>query len=105
MYLRNLFLLHPWPVGAILSLAVPCLLQEVVMADEPPAGYRLVYSQDFQESDALHDFQFSDPDAWRLGTQNGRHFMEQFQKEICLQQQVINQDVQKKPCLQYLDQL
>ncbi len=80
MYLRNLFLLHPWPVGAILSLAVPYLLQEVVIAAEPPAGYGLVYSQDFQKSDALRDFQFSDPDAWRLGTQNGRHFMEQFQK-------------------------
>ena len=79
MHLQNLFSLHPWPVRTILSLVMPCLLQQFVLADQPPDGYRLVYSQDFRESDALDDFQFSDPAAWRLGTQNGRYFMEQFQ--------------------------
>ena len=78
MRLRHLFLLHPWFLSFILNIAVPYFLQEVVIATEPPDGYQLVYSQDFREPNALHDFQFSDPAAWRLGTQNGRYFMEQF---------------------------
>lgn len=67
---------------------LPCLL--VVAAcgflavnaaeSEVPTGYRLVYSQDFTEADALKDLEFSDPGAWRLGKQDGRGALELFQQ-------------------------
>lgn len=36
-------------------------------ADRIPANYKLVYSQDFEKPDALQDFVFTDPEAWKLG--------------------------------------
>jgi len=45
-----------------------------------PAGYRLVYSQDFANGAALKNFEFSDPAAWRFGTQDGRGALELFQQ-------------------------
>lgn len=41
-----------------------------------PAGYQLVYSQDFSDPAALGDFEFSDPAAWRVGKQDGRGALE-----------------------------
>ena len=38
-------------------------------ADKPagiPAGYKLVYSQDFEKPDAIKDFTFSDATAWKV---------------------------------------
>ena len=54
-----------------LFLTVPCL------ADEARDGMKLVYSQDFSEPDAIKDFAPTDPKAWRLGSADGKHFLEQ----------------------------
>jgi hypothetical protein len=45
-----------------------------------PAGYELVYSQDFSDAAALNDFEFSDPAAWRFGKQDGRGALELHQQ-------------------------
>ncbi len=50
-------------------------------ADEPagvPAGYTLLYSQDFSKPDAIKDFAFPDPSAWRMASADGRPVLEQF---------------------------
>ena len=53
-----------------------------VPAAEPsaplPAGYKLVYQQDFQKPDAIHDFVFSDPGVWKVSTTNGSSALELF---------------------------
>lgn len=47
-------------------------------ADAPklPAGYKLLYEQDFTKPDALKDFTFSDPSAWRLAKEKDRPALE-----------------------------
>ncbi len=36
-----------------------------------PAGYKLLYTQDFQDPSSLNDFEFSDPSRWLHATMNG----------------------------------
>jgi hypothetical protein len=51
-------------------------------ADKPagvPEGYKPLYSQDFTKGDAIKDFAFPDPSAWRMTEINGKRFLEQFQ--------------------------
>ena len=36
------------------------------VAAEIPAGYKLVYSQDFTKSNSIGDFKFTDPNVWQL---------------------------------------
>jgi len=43
-----------------------------------PAGYKLVYQQDFQKPDAIKDFVFTDPAAWKVSTTNGNSALELF---------------------------
>lgn len=47
-------------------------------ADAPklPAGYKLLYEQDFTQPDALKDFVFSDPAAWRWAKEKDRPALE-----------------------------
>jgi hypothetical protein len=47
-------------------------------ADAPklPAGYKLLYEQDFSKPDALKDFVFTDPSAWRLAKEKDRPALE-----------------------------
>ncbi len=47
-------------------------------ADAPklPAGYKLLYEQDFSKSDALKDFVFTDPAAWKLTKEKDRPALE-----------------------------
>ena len=51
---------------------------------ENPAGipkeYRLVYSQDFTKADALKDFVFTDANAWKLSTSEGKPALELVQQ-------------------------
>lgn len=46
------------------------LCAATAFADENPAGvpadYKLVYSQDFEKPEAIKDFTFSDPTAWKV---------------------------------------
>ena len=44
------------------------LAQETVVPD----GYNLVYAQDFESPQAIRDFEMTDPNAWKIGTQTGR---------------------------------
>ena|SRR5688572_18285070 len=57
------------------KLAVPEPLKPnvagaLVFPDKVPDGYKLVYEQRFTTPDALADFRFTDPAAWRLGKTN-----------------------------------
>ena len=44
-----------------------------------PAGYRLVYSQDFDQGGSVGDVLCSDPAAWRVNASGGRGYLELFQ--------------------------
>jgi hypothetical protein len=60
-------------------VAVTCLLAASAFAEDPsgiPADYRLVYSQDFVSDDALNDFIFSDPSAWKVSEGDGKKALE-----------------------------
>ncbi|HVK10571.1 MAG TPA: hypothetical protein VM597_17525 [Gemmataceae bacterium] len=46
-------------------------------AADPPAGLKLLYAQDFSKPEAMKDFAFTDPKAWRLGTTGSKPFLEQ----------------------------
>ena len=60
-------------VAAVLTVAA---LAWAAAAEKPPAGvpagYQLVYSQDFRDASAIKDFVFTDPKAWKLGEAGGR---------------------------------
>lgn len=65
------------------SCCLPLLFLGIVstsFAAEKPAGipdkYQLLYSQDFASKDALKDFQFSDPGAWKWSEGDGKKAME-----------------------------
>jgi hypothetical protein len=47
-------------------------------ADDPPAGMKLLYSQDFSKPEAIKELVPTDPKAWRLGSAGGKAFLEQF---------------------------
>ncbi|MSU26622.1 MAG: hypothetical protein EXS27_01755 [Pedosphaera sp.] len=50
----------------------------MLAADAPklPAGYKLLYEQNFTKPDALKDFVFSDPSAWRLAKEKDKPGLE-----------------------------
>ena len=61
------------------SIAFAFLLAAPALAENPPgipADYRLVYSQDFTKEDAIKDFLFSDPSAWKVSEGDGRTALE-----------------------------
>ena|SRR5687767_15802111 len=59
------------PLCTLLILAAP------VLADEKD-GMKLLYAQDFSKPEAIKDFTPTDPKAWRLGSADGKSFLEQF---------------------------
>jgi hypothetical protein len=61
------------PRLALLALAIGTPLA----AADPPAGMKLVYSQDFSKPEAIKDFAFTDPKAWRLGGPDSKRYLEQ----------------------------
>jgi hypothetical protein len=48
----------------------PSVSGAIVFPEHVPVGYKLVYDQRFAEADALKDFRFTDPAAWRLAKSN-----------------------------------
>jgi hypothetical protein len=45
-------------------------------AQELPLGYILQYSQDFSDKNAVADFNFSNPDSWKIVKQNNNSYLE-----------------------------
>ncbi|MFM8470843.1 MAG: hypothetical protein ACKODH_12920 [Limisphaerales bacterium] len=65
---------HRFLLCAVLTLSALAL----PAADAPklPAGYKLLYEQDFTKPGALKDFVFSDPAAWRLAKEKDKPALE-----------------------------
>lgn len=66
-------------VGASLAMVLSFVTCPVLAADAPkeiPAGYKLVYQQDFGKVSALQDCVFSDAKAWKITSDNGRAGLE-----------------------------
>jgi len=57
-----------------LALVLTAIMATPCLADE---SSRLVYSQTFAKEDAIKDFAPTDPKAWRLGSADGKTFLEQ----------------------------
>src|SRR6476620_3865201 len=49
-----------WIAGALLSAGT------LFGTDNVPKGYKLLYEQSFDKPEAIQDFQFADPNAWKL---------------------------------------
>lgn len=58
------------------SILLSCLFSLWAHAQDLP----LLYQTDFRQAKALEDFEFSDPEAWRLATSNGQQVLELFQQ-------------------------
>lgn len=52
------------------------LVAQAADAPKLPAGYKLLYEQDFTKPDALKDFVFTDPSAWRLAKEKDKPALE-----------------------------
>jgi hypothetical protein len=63
-----------------LGAAAALIFQVSATAEEKnfgyPEGYRVLYSQDFQDESALKDFVFTDASAWKLAEADGKHTLE-----------------------------
>jgi hypothetical protein len=64
---------------SLLALAASPLRAASPPADIP-AGYALVYQQDFEKPSSIADFRFTDPSVWRLAADGDNHFLELFAK-------------------------
>lgn len=62
--------------GFWFSLCALCALCGESFPADIPAGYKLVYAQDFARPEALADFQFTDPSAWKPSKDGGRPALE-----------------------------
>jgi hypothetical protein len=62
----------------LLSICAAFAAVSLRAADTPklPAGYKLLYEQDFTKPGALKDFIFTDPSAWRLAKENDKPALE-----------------------------
>jgi len=45
-----------------------------------PEGYKLLYEQDFDKPEAIKDFVFTDPAAWKISAKEGNSSLELFQQ-------------------------
>ncbi len=59
-------------VLAFIGFATPLLAADARV----PAGYKLLYEQDFQKSDAINDFVMTDPAAWKMSDTNNQQALE-----------------------------
>jgi hypothetical protein len=65
--------------GLPFSITLACFLAASALAENPagiPADYKLVYSQDFTKEEAINDFLFSDPSAWKVSEGDGKQALE-----------------------------
>jgi len=70
-------------LGGMLCLLGGAMSGRAAEVERPggvPAAYKLVYRQDFEKPGALRDFAFTDPTAWRHGSEDDRGYMELFKK-------------------------
>jgi hypothetical protein len=58
-------------LGIFATLAMNSL--RTAVADDPPQDYRLLYEQKCDKPEAMKDFVFTDPKAWRLGKDSKGH--------------------------------
>lgn len=67
-------------VRILITCAVAWSAASVRTRAENPAGippeYQLLYTQDFKKTDALQDFVFSDPNAWKISEGDGKPALE-----------------------------
>jgi hypothetical protein len=64
-------------------LSFALLFAVVTLADQPgdlPAGYKLLYAQDFTAAEALKDFVFTDAAAWKWAEADGKTALELHQQ-------------------------
>ncbi len=70
----------PIPLPRITTALVVILGASSFAADELPAGipadYKLAYSQDFSNPDSIKDFTFTDPEAWKITSADGKSALE-----------------------------
>ena len=58
------------------ALSLAALTASAAEAPKLPAGYQLLYEQDFKKPDAIKDFVFTDPSAWRLAKEKDKPALE-----------------------------
>jgi len=68
--------------GLLLAVSLTGSILSGPAAETPklPAGYKLLYEQNFEKPDAIKDFVFTDPKAWRIATEGDNHSLELFQQ-------------------------
>lgn len=70
----------------VITCAVALGAAAVIARAENPAGipadYRLLYAQDFKKPDALQDFVFSDPTAWKVSEGDGKAALELVKQSV-----------------------
>ena len=70
-----------WILLFFVALTVAGLFAFYQLAEAAQNKYAVVYEQDFSDDDAMNDFQFSDPSAWRLGkTDEGEGYLDLYGK-------------------------
>ena len=65
--------MNPFATALLLTAALAA-----ATAADLPAGYKLLYEQNFSTPAALQDFVFTDPKGWRHSTTNGQGALELF---------------------------
>src|SRR5687768_7166035 len=58
------------------TLAALAAVAAAAPAADPPAGYKLLYSQDFARPEAVKDFVFTDPAAWKFAPDGDKPALE-----------------------------
>lgn len=67
-------------ICSILLFTLGCLPFVFGQKSTIPADYQLVYSQNFESPQAIHDFVMTDPAAWKINTTDGQQTLELFGK-------------------------
>ena len=67
-----------WIQVVLCSIIVSTAGQAAENQGPIPKSYKLVCEQNFQKPDAIKDFVFSDPNAWKISTANGNDSLELF---------------------------
>lgn len=71
--------MRPIPPYAVLAVIGILSIHTAAAADTPagiPESYKLVYQQDFSSPEAIKDFTFTDPSAWKISTVDGKPALE-----------------------------
>jgi len=67
-------------VQGSLAVGAASVLPPALFAEDKPAyvpeGYAVAYAQDFKSDDAIKDFVFTDPNAWKLNEVDGKRCLE-----------------------------